>query len=56
MCFCLIIFALIKAPMLATFSDLPVACMGALISARTLSDHDEKVDVTHEVSLDDFWH
>ena len=41
---------------LATFSDLPVACMEqGLLVLTTLSDDSEKVDVTHAVSLDDFW-
>ena len=45
----------ITVPMLATFSDLPVTCMEQGLSVlTTLSDHSEKVDVTHVLSLDQF--
>ena len=41
--------------MLATFSDLPVACMErGLLVLTNLVDHSEKVDVTHVLSLDHF--
>ena len=55
MCFRLINFAPVKAPMLATFLDLPVACMErGLLVLTNLVDHFEKVDVTHVLSLDQF--